>query len=113
MSVSRFQNQNRQTLTALQEVAVVGAELSGKTIAAELVRFSQRQQLDEATRKLNNVIMRAPRVTIARTDGETESAVQIGRRIEVSYGMDDMVETSRHRGRLHQPALLDRSTDER
>jgi hypothetical protein len=27
--------------------------------------------------------------------------------------MDDMVEASRHRGRLHQPALLDRSTDER
>ena len=52
-------------------------------------------------------------MTIARTDGETEPAVQIGRRIEVSYGMDDMVEASRHRGRLHQPALLDRSTDER
>jgi hypothetical protein len=27
--------------------------------------------------------------------------------------MNDMVEASRHRGRLHQPALLDRSADER
>jgi hypothetical protein len=27
--------------------------------------------------------------------------------------MDNMVEASRHRARLYQPALLDRSTDER
>ena len=59
------------------------------------------------------MIVRAPRVTIARTDGKTKPPVQISRRIEVPYGMDDMVETARHRERLHQPALLDRSTDER
>jgi hypothetical protein len=113
MSVFRFQNQNRQTLTALNEIAVVGAEQSGKAIAAELVRLGQRQQLDEEAWKLNNVIVRAPGMAIARPHGETEPTVQIGRRIEVPYGMDDMVEASRHGGRLHQPALLDRSTDER
>jgi hypothetical protein len=59
------------------------------------------------------MIVRAPGMAIARTDGEAEPTVQIGRRVEVPYSMNDMVEASRHCGRLHQSALLDRSTDER
>jgi len=44
------------------------------------------------------VIVRAPRVTIARADCEAKSTVQIRRCIEIAHGMNDMVEASPHRG---------------
>jgi hypothetical protein len=97
----------------LDEIAVVGAKQNRKPIPAELFRFRERQQLDEEPRKLHDVVVRAPRVTVSCSDRETKAPVQIRRRIEIAHGMNDMVEASRHRGRLHQPALLDRSADER
>ena len=59
--ILRFQNEHREPLAALEEIAVVGAEQNRKSVGAELVRLGQRQQLDEKARQLHDVIMRAPR----------------------------------------------------
>ena len=63
---------------ALEKIAGVGSEQPREAVGAKLVRFSQRQQFDEATRELDNVVMRAPWVAIARTDGEAETAIERG-----------------------------------
>jgi len=43
------------------------------------------------------VIVRTPRVLVARTYGEAKSPIKIGGRIEVAYGVDDMIEAASHR----------------
>ena len=94
--VARFQNQQRQPFVAFEEIAVVGAEQFREAVAAELVRLGQRQQFDEAAGKLDDVVVRAPRVAVARADGEAEAAIERGGGVEIAHRMDDMVEAARH-----------------
>jgi hypothetical protein len=81
---------------ALEEIAGVGAEQNREAVGAELVRFGQCQQFDEAAGELHDVVMRAPWVAVARADGKTEIAIERGRGVEITHSMNDMVEAARH-----------------
>ena len=56
-----------------------------------------REQLEEEPRKLDDVIMGAPGMPVARPDGKAEAAIEPGRRVEIADRMDDMVEAAGHR----------------
>ena len=96
----------------LRKSPVIGAEQLRKAVVAELVRLGQRQQLDEEAGKLDDVIMRAPGVAVARADREAEAAIERGRRVEIAHGMDDMVEPTRHGAIMaHNTAKTNRSRE--
>ena len=46
--------------------------------------------------KLDEVVLRAPRMPVAGADGEAEPPIESGGRVEIAHGMNDMVETARH-----------------
>ena len=55
--------------------------------------------------KLDDGVMRAPGMPVARADGEAEAAIKLRRRVEIAHGMDDMVEAAGHNAFLsrHHP----------
>src|SRR5260221_14741832 len=73
------------------------------------------QQFDERARQLNNMVLCSPsgRVTIARADLKAETAIKIDCGIEIAHRVNDMVEATGHRRRLHEQAPLDCGADER
>ena len=81
---------------AIEKCLVEAAEQGGEAFAAELLGLGDRQQLDEETGQLDEVIVRAPGMAVARPDGETEGTVERCRRIEVAHRMNDMIKTARH-----------------
>src|SRR6476469_6812212 len=72
-----------------------------KAVGAQVFRLRHSEQLDEKSRKLDDVIVSAPRMPVARTDGEAEPTIEPGRPLEIAHRMDDMVKTARHRSCLH------------
>ena len=52
-------------------------------------------------------------MAIARADEKPQAAIQTGGAIEVAHDMSDVIKAAGHREALHQPALLDRSANER
>src|ERR1700730_9686877 len=56
----------------------------------KLLRLGHRQQFDEEARQLDQVIVRAPRMLVARAHTEAEATIKLGRGLEIAHGMDDM-----------------------
>ena len=96
VGVLRFQNEQRQAFMPLGEVARIGGKQGREAVAAKLVRLGQRQKFDEEARQLNDVIMRAPGMTVARADGKAELAIKFGGGVEIAHRMHHVVETARH-----------------
>ena len=82
---------------ARQEGLVEARKQLRETVGAELVGLGHRQQLDEEARKLDEVIVRAPGMPVARADRKAEPPVEIGGRVEIAHRVDDVVEAARHR----------------
>jgi len=78
------------------EIAIGGPEQPREAVAAELVGLGERQQLDEEAGQLDDAVVRAPVVPVARADDETEPLVQRPARVEVAHRVNDMVEAARH-----------------
>ena len=49
---------------------IEATELLGKSVGPELVRFGNGEKLDEESRQLHDVVVRAPGVAVARAHGE-------------------------------------------
>jgi hypothetical protein len=60
------------------------------------VGLADGQQLDEKAIELDDAIVGAPRMAIARADDEAEPLIERRRRVEVVHRMNDMVESPRH-----------------
>src|SRR6201999_4535825 len=56
------------------------------------------EQLDEKTRELHNLVVRPPRMLVLRADGKAGAPIEVSFPIQVTNGMDNMVETTRHDG---------------
>ena len=79
---------------AFKEAAIEAAEHHRETIVTKLVRLGNRQYLDEESRKLDDVIVRAPGMAVARADREAKPPIEFGRRIEIADRMDNVIETT-------------------
>src|SRR5262249_37239901 len=55
------------------------------------------QRFDEKAGRLDQVIVSAPRMLVARADGEAEPTIELGRRLEIAHRMDDVVDAAGHR----------------
>src|SRR5262249_40852790 len=73
-----------------------------QTVGAELFRLRHREQFDKEAGQLDQVVMGAPRMTVARADGEAEPSIELGCRLEIAHSMDDVVESAGH---LKPPSL--------
>src|SRR5713226_8936274 len=94
--VAALEDHERQPLLFFQEDPVEGAEQRREGVAAELLGLRHGQELDEEARQLDDMIVGAPGMPVARADGEAEPAIERGRGVEVAHGMDDMVEAAPH-----------------
>jgi hypothetical protein len=94
--VARLQEQQREPLVLSQKVAVIGAEQNREAVIAKSVGLGQRQQLDEETGKLDDMVMRTPGMAIARADLKTETAIERGGCVEIAHRMDDVIEAAGH-----------------
>ena len=81
--IMAFQHEEGEPLPALQKGLVEGAEQFRETLAGELLRLRDRQQLDEKSGQLDDVVVGAPGVNVARPDSEAQPAVERRRRLEV------------------------------
>jgi hypothetical protein len=81
----------------LQENSVEVSEQERHRIAAKFFRLGHRQNFNEEPGKLDDVIMRAPGMAVARADGEAHAAVQLGARVEIADGVGDVIEAVVHR----------------
>ena len=63
------------------------------------------REFDEKTRKLNDMVLRAPgrRMAIARTDRKADARIERGRGVEIGHRMHDMIEAARHYSRVTSP----------
>src|SRR5262249_42277387 len=95
--VFAFEDEQRESLLVLEKDSVEGAEQRREAIAPKLLRLGHGQQLEEEAPKLDQVVMRGPRMLVARGDSENEAAVELRRRLPIAHGMDDMVEAAGHR----------------
>src|SRR5262249_45807163 len=95
--VIAFENEQRKSLLILEKDPVERAEQRGEAIASKLFGLRHGQQLDKETRKLDQVIVRAPRMLVACADGEAEPTIELCRRLEIAHRMDDVVEAAGHR----------------
>ena len=69
--IGAFQDQERKSLLLFQEQAVERAEQRREPVGAELLRLGD-EQLDEEARQLDDMVVRAPGVAVARADREAE-----------------------------------------
>ena len=81
--VATFEHDERKPLLLLEKQAVEGAEQRSKTFVSKLLGLGDGEQLEEASRKLNNMVVRAPGMAVARADREPEPSVQLRSLIEV------------------------------
>ena len=99
-NTAAFQRQHGEPLPARQEVAVERAERkAARCVRRRLRRVGESQDFDVAAGKLHDVVLRAPfrRMAVARADGEAKPPIEIGGRLEIAHGVNDMVEAARHR----------------
>ena len=66
--VMAFQHQEGEPFPALEKGLVEAAEQRRKALAAELFRLRDRQQLDEESGQLDDVVVGAPGMPVARPD---------------------------------------------
>src|SRR6267142_2232875 len=100
--VARVEDQHRESLVRSEKVAVEGAE--GKRAGAvwhDLLRLGDLKDFDVAILQLHNSVVGAPRMAVARADGEAGVAIEFRRRVEIADGVHDMVATVRHPARPH------------
>ena len=95
--VFAFEDEQREPLLVLEKDSVESAEQRREAIAPKLLRLGHGQQLEEEARKLDQVVMRAPRMLVARAHSETEATIELGRSLKIAHGVDDMVEAAGHR----------------
>ncbi len=81
---------------AAEERLVEAPEQGREPVAPELLRLRHGEQFDEEAGKLDQPIVRAPRMLVARSNNKAEPAIQLVRRVEIAHRMDDMVEAARH-----------------
>src|SRR6478672_9729112 len=74
-----------------------------KAVGAQVFRLRHGEQFDEKSRKLDDVIVSAPRMPVARTDGEAEPTIEPGRPLEIAHRMDHMIKTAGHRSAFTSP----------
>jgi len=77
--------------------AIEGAEQRREAVGAEFFRLRHGEQFDKEAGKLDQLIVGAPRMPVARADGEAEPPVELGCRLEIAHRMDDVVEPAGHR----------------
>src|SRR5262245_2502757 len=80
----------------LHEIPIVSRKQSGKAIVADLLRLGERQQLNEEARQLDNMIVRAPRMSVARADCKTQAAIEIGCGVEIAHRVNNMIQSAWH-----------------
>ena len=80
----------------LQEAAIEIAEQRREAFAAQHIRLGDRQQLQEESRELDDMVVRAPGMAVARADRKARAAIEIRCGVEIAHGMDDVVETAGH-----------------
>ena len=66
----------------------------------DLLGLGDFQELDEAVGQLHDAVVGAPRMLVARADGEAEARIKRAGGIEVVHGVHDMVVTM-GQGRTH------------
>jgi hypothetical protein len=65
-------------------------------VGHDLFWFGDFEDFDEAMLELDDAIMRAPGMTVARANGEAGARLKLAGRVEVADGVHDMVEAVRH-----------------
>jgi hypothetical protein len=95
--IAAFEEQHRQALAVSEERLVKPAEQGGEPVGSQFFRLGHGQQLDEEAGKLNDVIVGASRMAIARPNREAELAMELGSGVEIAHGVDDVIETAGHR----------------
>ena len=78
------------------EVPITDSKESRKSVRTELVWLGERHELDKNAGKLNDPVVRAPRMPVARADGKPEPFIQFSRAVEIAHGVNDMIETAAH-----------------
>ncbi len=62
----------------------------------DLVGFGDFEDFDVGVVQLHDVVLRAPRMAIARADLEAGARIEFRRRVEIADRVHDMIETARH-----------------
>jgi hypothetical protein len=60
--------------------------------------IAEPDQFEKRTVELNDMVLSAPGMAIARPDLEAEAAVKLGLRVEIMRGDDEMIDGARHGG---------------
>src|SRR5262249_35573206 len=97
LRIFSFEYQHRQPLPAREEVAGEGAERDhARGRCRDLLRFPDREQLDEEPGKLDDAVVRAPWMAVARPDRKAEARVELPGGVEVAHHVHEMIEPARH-----------------
>src|ERR1700722_18648705 len=94
--IAALQQQGPKALVLAEKIAARRAEQARKRVAPELFGLRDGQELDEEAGKLDQPVVRAPRMAVARATREAEPLVGRGPRVEIADRMNDMVEAARH-----------------
>src|SRR4029079_18934911 len=80
-NIGAFEKQHCQALAARQRVAMERAEMSSEAdvfgIALQQFRLGDGQQFDVEAIELDQVVVCAPRMAVARADREAELAIEL------------------------------------
>ena len=98
LGVLAVEDEHGQALAIQQVILDEGAEAEG----AGLVRgdgsaLAHRDQLDEGAGELDEPVLGAPRMPIARSDLEAETPIEASGFVEVADGNDEMIDPAGHR----------------
>src|SRR5207244_3858993 len=74
--IGAFQEQQRESFMRLEEDAIEGAEQRRECVGPKLLRLGHGQKLDEEAGKLDQTIVRAPGMAVARPNDEAEALVE-------------------------------------
>src|SRR5262249_58935693 len=97
LGIFSFEYQHRQPLPAREEVAGEGAERDhARGRCRDLLRFPDREQLDEEPGKLDDAVVRAPWMAVARPDREAEARIELPAGVEIAHHVHEMIEPARH-----------------
>jgi hypothetical protein len=92
-----FQYEHRKSLAAREKVAQkVAKRKQSRRMRHDQFRLTDVEQLNEETRELHNVVVGPPRMPVLRADCKAGAPIEVSLRIEVTNGVDDMIETTRH-----------------
>ncbi len=87
VGITAFQYQEGEPLLFLEKNAVEGAEQRREAILAKLLGLRDRQQLDEESGQLDDLVVGAPGVPVACPDREAEPSIEGRRPVEVANRM--------------------------